>query len=54
MAGKVLVDGGTENFLLILGSLVIILGGLLMLVMFAMHGRTGLSFSPSRAWTCPS
>jgi peptidoglycan/LPS O-acetylase OafA/YrhL len=36
--GKVLVDGGTENVLLPIGSVITIIGGALMLLMFAKHG----------------
>ncbi len=37
VTGKVLVDGGVESPLLIAGSLVTVLGAILMLVMFAKH-----------------
>lgn len=39
VTGKVLVDGGTETLFLQIGSVVTIAGALLMLVMFAKHGR---------------
>ncbi len=38
IVGKILVDGGTETPLLIIGSLITLLGTALMLVMFVRHG----------------